>query len=97
MRQIRTPGNYSGCQARYRTTPLSETFTLPVDLSKLPLKDKRPRAPAKVAVPPVTVAVPEKETLLPPLATHACPLRAFSRSEPVFPLSTALPLNATHV
>jgi hypothetical protein len=58
-------------QARYRITPLSETFTLPVVLSKVPLKHKRPRAPANAAAPPVTVAVPEKETLLPPPATHA--------------------------
>jgi hypothetical protein len=52
---------------------------------------------ANVAVPPVTVAVPEKETLLPPLAAHALALRALSRSEPVLPRSTALPLNVTKV
>jgi hypothetical protein len=94
---ISTRGTYSACQARYRITPLRETFTLPVALSKLPLKDKRPRAPAKVAVPPVTIAVPEKETLLPPPAAHARTRRAASRSEPVSPLSTALPLNVTQV
>jgi hypothetical protein len=77
--------------------PLSETLTLPVDLSKLPLKDRRPRAPANVPVPPVTAAVPEKETLLPPPAAHAWPRRALNRSEPALPLSTARPLNVTHV
>src|SRR4051812_45401574 len=60
-----------GCQVRYRITPLNEIFTLPVALSKLPLNDKRPRAPANAAVPPVTVAVPEKDTLLPAPAAHA--------------------------
>jgi hypothetical protein len=63
----------------------------------VPLKDKRPRAPANAAAPPVTVAVPEKETLLPSPAAHAWAWRALSRSEPVLPLSTALPLNVTHV
>jgi hypothetical protein len=77
--------------------PLSETLTLPVDLSKLPLKDRRPRAPANVPVPPVTAAVPEKETLFPPPAAHAWPRRALNRSEPALPLSTARPLNVTHV
>jgi hypothetical protein len=78
-------------------TPLSEIFTLPLDLSKVPLKDRRPRAPANAAVPPVTVAVPEKETLLPPPVAHACARRAASRSVPFVPLSTARPLNVTHV
>jgi hypothetical protein len=45
----------------------------------------------------VTVAVPEKETLLSPPAEHACARRAASRSEPVSPRSTALPLNVTQV
>ena len=76
---------------------MREIRTLPVALSKLPLKDTRPRPPAKVAVPPVTVAAPEKETLLPPPDAHAWARRALSRSEPDLPLSTALPLNVTHV
>ena len=86
-----------GCQVRYRITPLNEIFTLPVALSKLPLKDTRPRSPAKVAVPPVTVAAPEKETLLPPPDAHAWARCTLSRSEPILPLSAALPLKLTHV
>ena len=86
-----------GCQPRYLIRPLSEIFTLPFALSKLPLKDRRPRAPANVAVPPVTVAVPEKETLLPLLAAQAWAWRVTSRSDPFLPESTALPLNVTHV
>ena len=68
--ESRMRGTYPGRRPRYRIAPLSETFTLPVALSKLPLNMRRPRAPANVPVPSVTVAVPEKETLLPPPTAH---------------------------
>jgi len=48
-------------------------------------------------VPPVTVAVPENETLLPPPAAQAFAWRATRRSDPLPPERTALPLNVTHV
>jgi hypothetical protein len=84
-------------QAPYLIWPLSEIVTLPVVLSKLPLNAKRPRAPANVAVPPVTVAVPEKATLLPPADAQAWALRATRRIDPLVPVRTALPLKVTQV
>ena len=84
-------------QPRYLIRPLSEIVTRPLSLLNLPLKDSRPRAPANVAVPRVTVAVPEKETLLPPPAAHALARWATSRSEPFLPESTALPSKVTQV
>jgi len=41
---VGTRGTYSSCQAQYGITPLSETFTLPVALWKLPLKCSSPWA-----------------------------------------------------
>jgi hypothetical protein len=84
-------------QPRYRIVPLSEILTLPFALSKLPVKDSRPLAPAKVPVPPVTEAVPENETLVPPPAAQAWAFRARSLSEPLVPESTALPLKVRQV
>jgi len=57
-----------------------------------------PRAPAKVEVPPLTDAVPEKDTMVDiAAAAQARAPRTVNLIAPGAPLRTALPLNSTHV
>ena len=64
----------------------------------VPVKASVPRACANADVPPVTRALPENETTSPAVAfAQARPLRAASLIAPFLPVSTAVPVKATHV
>ena len=78
--------------------PLKEIVIAPLVLSKVPLNESVPRAPAKLEVPPVTLALPLNATELAFAAdAHACAPRTLNLIDPLRPLRTTLPLNATHV